>query len=83
MTTRVRARYANGVLIPFFLLDLAEGCEFDITVNRATSPRTFAEYLDWVKRLHDSIPAERWDELPADGAKNFRDYRGLVYQSEA
>ncbi len=34
-------------------------------------------------RLHDSIPADKWDQLPADGAKNFRDYRERVLKSEA
>ena len=78
MPTRIQARYVNGALIPFPPLDLEEGCQVDITVEQESNPQTFAEYLEWLKCLQDSIPADKWDDLPADGAQHFRDYRHRI-----
>lgn len=57
MATRIRARYVDGALIPFPPLDLEEGCQLDITVAQESRPQTFAEYLEWLKQLQDTVPA--------------------------
>ena len=68
MATTIRARYADGVLIPFFPLDLEVGCEFDITVeeqpvSRSRTDTEQALLTGWLKevnwhrgaaQLHDS-----------------------------
>lgn len=83
MATRIRARYVDGALIPFPPLDLEEGCQLDITVEQESRPQTFTEYLEWLKCLQESVPAEEWDELPADGAQRFRDYRHSIRSKSA
>ncbi|MDE2988659.1 MAG: antitoxin family protein [Chloroflexota bacterium] len=83
MATRIRARYVDGALIPFPPLDLEEGCQLDITVEQESRPQTFAEYLEWLKHLQDTVPANKWDELPADGAQRFRDYRHSIRSESA
>lgn len=75
MATRIRARYVDGALIPFPPLDLEEGCQLDITVEQESRPQTFAEYLEWLKQLQDTVPVSKWDALPAEGAQRFRGYR--------
>ncbi|MXX46863.1 MAG: DUF104 domain-containing protein [Chloroflexi bacterium] len=78
MPARIQARYVDGALIPFPPLDLEEGCQVDITVEQKSRPQTFAEYLEWLKLLQDAVPADKWDELPADGAERSRDYRHSI-----
>lgn len=78
MATHIRARYVDGALIPFPPLDLEEGCQLDITVEQESRPQTFAEYLEWLKHLQDTVPADNWQELPADGAQCFRDHRHRI-----
>ena len=83
MATHMRARYVDGALTPFPPLDLEEGCQLDITVEQESRPQTFAEYLEWLKLLQDAVPADNWDELPADGAQRFKDYRHSVRSESA
>jgi len=83
MATHIRARYVDGALIPFPPLDLEEGCQLDITVEQESRPHTFAEYLEWLGQLQDSVPTDNWDELPADGAQRFRDHRHSIRTESA
>ncbi|MDE2746745.1 MAG: antitoxin family protein [Chloroflexota bacterium] len=83
MATRIRARYVDGALIPFPPLDPEEGCQRDIAVEHESRPQTIAEYLEWLKHLQDTVPADNWDELPADAAQRFRDYRHGIRSESA
>ncbi len=75
MIANVRARYANGVLTPLEPLDLEEGAEVVVSVGEAQSPKQgLAAIAELVKELHKSIPADAWDNLPSDGAKNYKHY---------
>ena len=39
MTIEIRARYANGVLVPLEPLDLEEGCEATLSIDAAPQPQ--------------------------------------------
>ena len=75
MIASVKARYANGVLTPLEPLDLEEGREVVVSIEEAPSPRSEREsILEMFERLRKSVPPEAWDNLPTDGAKNYKHY---------
>ena len=75
MTTSVRARYANGVLTPLEPLDLEEGAEVTVSIERAlASGEGFGAIIRLVNELHESAPPDAWDDLPTDLAKNKNHY---------
>lgn len=37
-------------------------------------PTDMAAFLAWMQQLTDSVPAEAWEDLPADGAEHIKDY---------
>ena len=67
MIENVRARYANGVLIPLQPLDLEEGVVVTLTITDESLPEMF-------ERLRASVPPDTWDNIPADSAKNYKHY---------
>ena len=75
MTTTVRATYANGVLTPAEPLDLEEGEEVTVSIEAGQVAGAAHESLvEMFDRLRNSVPREAWDEMPADGARNYRHY---------
>lgn len=76
MTTTVKATYANGVLTPSEPLDLEEGEQVTVSIEEAPpSGEAHGESLpEMFDRLGRSVPADTWDNLPADLAKNKKHY---------
>ena len=83
MIVSVKARYANGVLTPLAPLDLEEGVEVVVSIEKApigasggtqVPKRGLAGIVERVKELHKDIPPEELDGRPADGAKNYKHY---------
>ncbi len=71
----VRAKYENGVLTPLEPLDLEEGKEVVISIADATPQAKGKEsILEMFERLRSSVPPDTWDNLPTDGAKNYKHY---------
>ena len=78
----VRARYENGVLTPLEPLDLEEGAEVMVSVESAPAEDEPAakgteegeSILEMFERLRNSIPPDAWDNMPTDGAKNYKHY---------
>ena len=75
MIANVKARYSNGVLTPLEPLDLEEGREVVVSIQDGPQPsRGLASVVAKVKELQRDIPAEAWDDLPSDLAKNKKHY---------
>ena len=81
MITNVKARYSNGVLTPLDPLDLEEGTEVVMTVETAPdgvseeTPTDGTEsILEMFDGLRESVPPDTWDNMPTDGAKNYKHY---------
>ena len=71
----VRARYENGVLTPLEPLDLEEGTEVVVSIQDATPQAKGKEsILEMFERLRNSVPPDTWDNMPTDGAKNYKHY---------
>ena len=75
MIANVRARFTNGVLEPLEMLDLDEGQEVLVSIENATpTARGKESILEMFERLRKSVPPDSWDNMPTDGAKNYRHY---------
>jgi len=76
VTTTVRATYANGVLTPQEPLDLEEGKQVTLSIDDVSLPgEAHGESLiEMFARLRKSVPPEAWDEMPSDGAQNYKHY---------
>ena len=75
MIASVKARYENGVLTPLEPLDLEEGKEVMLSIEDTPAPAKETEsILDMFDRLRQSVPQDAWDNMPTDGAKNYRHY---------
>ena len=71
----VRARYEKGVLTPLEPLDLEEGKEVVVSVEDASRPpKGLASIVEMVEEMRASYPADLWDGLPTDLAKNKKHY---------
>ena len=71
----VRARFEKGVLTPLEPLDLEEGKEVVVSVEDASPPpRGLASIVEMVEEMRSSYPADMWDGLPTDLAKNKKHY---------
>lgn len=81
MSTRVRARYADGVLTPLEPLDLEEGCEIDMSLE-LPPPAAGAEedeplaqrLLRLREELHAQLPPEAFEGPPTDWSLNYKHY---------
>lgn len=75
MALRLRAEYVDGALKPLEPLELPEGAVVILHIEEEDQSRepthSVVETADRVRR---SAPAEIWDNLPADGAKNVKHY---------
>ena len=87
MTTRVRARYADGVLTPLKPLELVDGCEVVVTVDGGVTeaqsgapemqPQSEAagpRLLAMVDELQRKYPPETRGEHPPDFVRNKKHY---------
>ena len=75
MIANVKARYTNGALVPLEPLDLEEGREVVVAIDEVPLPPPTGEsILEMFERLRKSVPPEAWDNLPTDGAKNYKHY---------
>ena len=71
----VRVRFTDGKLEPLDELDLEEGAEVEVTLEDGRSPDTDApSLLGMFEELHESVPRRGQDDLPPDGAKQYRRY---------
>ena len=83
MITNVKATYADGALVPLQPLDLEEEYSAEVTVSVEDGPpaeepppakRGLAAIVERVKEAQKSMPPDAWDDLPSDGAKNYKHY---------
>ena len=83
MITNVKAKYSNGALVPMEPLDLEEGDEVMVSVEDPPTgmseetpvlKRGLAGIVERVLEMQKEIPAEAWDDLPTDLAKNKKHY---------
>ena len=88
MMTNVKAKYANGALVPLEPLDLEEGTEVTVTVRKDDPPakdappvkgnppekRGLAGIVAKVKEAQKSMPPDFWDGFPTDFSKNKKHY---------
>ena len=75
MAITVKATYTNGVLTPLEPLDLEEGEQVTVSIEiGAPSRGGLGSIVEMVKELHESIPPDTWDDLPTDGAQNYKHY---------
>ena len=77
----LRAKYENGVLTPLEPLYLEEGAEVVVSVEATpleppSEPPTegHESILEMFERLRNSVPPDAWDNMPTDGAKNYKHY---------
>ena len=75
MITNVKARYANGALVPLEPLDLEEGAEVTVSVAKAPQTAPAGESIsEMFARLRESTPPDTWDGFPTDFSKNKNHY---------
>ena len=75
MLKTIKAKYANGVIEPLEKLNLEEGAELLVQIQQEPKPAFSKEsFLEMVDRIHRSVPASAYDNLPTDGAKNYKHY---------
>ena len=75
MSLRLRAEYTNGSLKPLEPLDLKEGTVVTLYIEEQDqNKRQVHSALATADRIRQSAPADIWDNLPTDGAKNYGHY---------
>ena len=75
MALRLTAEYINGSLKPLEPLDLKEGTVVILYIEgQDQNKRQVHSALATADRIRQSAPADIWDNLPTDGAKNYRHY---------
>ncbi len=75
MIRTVRTRYSRGKLEPLEPLDMEEGREVEVSFEDAPVADGEREsLLEMFDRLRKSVPAEAWDDMPHDGARNYKHY---------
>ena len=75
MIASVKARYAGGVLTPLEPLDLEEGEEVRLSIEDSQPSGAPGESLvEMFDRLRASVPADAWDDMPADLVRNKKHY---------
>ena len=75
MIANIKARYENGVLMLLEPLDLEEGQEVVVSIEDAAPQANGKEsILEMFERLRNSVPPDTWDNMPTDGAKNYKHY---------
>ena len=89
MIKRIRATFRAGALMPSDSLDLKDGDVMTLSTSydadpgvqgsdiveaateRATACSSLLQMFD---EIHSSVPESAWDNLPKDGAKNYKHY---------
>ena len=78
MALRLTAEYINGALKPLEPLepvDLKEGTVVTRYIEEQDQKqRQVHSALETADRIRESAPADIWDNLPTDGARNYRHY---------
>ena len=74
MITNVKARYSRGVLTPLQPLNLEEGKEVMVSIEDTPVRAESEPILHVLDRLRKSVQPEVWNNLPGDGAKNYKHY---------
>ncbi len=74
MALRLTAEYVNGALKPLEPLDLQEGAVVTLYIEEEGQSKQQESILDMTDRLRQSAPADVWDKMPTDSAKNYRHY---------
>ena len=75
MTTRVKAKFTNGYIVPLERLDIEEGTEVTISIEDAPIPkRGLSAIVERVKERQKDIPPEEWADIPPDLAMNHKHY---------
>ena len=75
MALRLTAEYVNGALKPLEPLDLQEGAVVTLYIeNQGENNQKYHPALEIADRLRQSAPADVWDNMPTDSAKNYRHY---------
>ena len=88
MIANIKARYANGALVPLEPLDLEEGAEVRVAVKKdaptakdappakdgTPQKRGLAAIVEKVKEAQKSMPPDAWDDFPTDFSKNKKHY---------
>ena len=74
MSLRLTAEYINGSLKPLEPLDLEEGTVVTLYIEQQDQGKQHESILEMTDRLRQSAPADVWDNMPTDGAKNYRHY---------
>ena len=75
MALRLTAEYVNGALKPLEPLELQEGAIVTLYIEeQSQNEEQRHSVLETADRIRQSAPAEIWDNLPTDGARNVRHY---------
>ena len=76
----IKARYTNGVLTPLEPIDLEEGADVMVSVEKVskdTGEQKEGPLLRILRKVQDrqaELPPDTWDGLPMDLAKNKKHY---------
>ena len=72
---RLTAEYINGALKPLEPVDLKEGTVVTLYIEEQDqNKRQVHSPLETADRIRESASADKWDNLPTDGARNYRHY---------
>ena len=75
MIASVKARYENGVLTPLEPLDIEDGSEVTVSIEKVDPPvQGAAAVLQLIDRLHAAVPDRERTDLPTDMAEHFKHY---------
>ena len=75
MALRLKAEYVSGMLKPLEPLDLQEGTLVTLYIEEQTdNSGQQHNALEIADRVRRSGPVDAFDNLPTDGAQNYRHY---------
>ena len=75
MLKTIKAKYSNGVIEPLEKLNLEEGAELLVQIQEEPKPTNAgASIIRIFEKARISVPESAFDDLPTDGAKNYKHY---------
>lgn len=75
MLKTIKAKYSNGVIEPLEKLNLEEGAELLVQIQEEPKPTNAgASIIRIFEKARKSVPESAFDDLPTDGAKNYKHY---------
>ena len=75
MLKTIKAKYSNGVIEPLEKLNLEEGAEILVQIQQEPKPTNAGESIIRIfEKARESVPESAFDDLPTDGAKNYKHY---------